>query len=222
MTSKEKHGELLKEWKRKYEPINEKYEFVDDGPSNWNLYENSPFKIMFLAKESINGYHPSTPNQSTQTRFMSNLARWKCLINHTLNTKTYYQFPEINELPQNIDDIAIVEVKKINDGSSTTNMSKLKRYAQEDKEFLKTQIEIINPNIILCCNTIECFDIVFNNKFDSSKRLFKGGGTSCAEVGNRLVIDFFHPSARKGNRYLFQLLTDLLLNEHTQKFKIKN
>ena len=225
MTNKEKHQELLKEFYSKYEPIlNETKEFVFDGPSNWELYENSTVKIMFLVKESRNGYHPSVPNQKTNTKFMRNLARWKCLINDVYLVKSEFEFPSNSDLPETIDDVAIVEVKKINVENITSNQKDLRKFALNDKLFLQRQIDIINPQIIVCCYTIDCFNIIFDNKFEVSKRLFKKDGTSSAEVDKRLIIDFFHPSTwgfgdpGPRDKELYKLLTEILLDNSTQNF----
>lgn len=46
--------------------------------------------------------------------------------------------------------IAFMNINK-RGGKNKCNMSKLKQYAQDYSEFIRRQIEIINPKVIVCC-----------------------------------------------------------------------
>jgi hypothetical protein len=65
------------------------------------------------------------------------------------------KFENINFIKERIvDSIAYVNVKKNAGGTSKSNNNEIAQYAVSDKEFLKRQLNLINPNIIFCGGTI--------------------------------------------------------------------
>lgn len=220
MTNREKHIQVLDELHKKHlSTMKDTDEFVWDGPSNWELYENSFPRIMCLVKEARNGYHPSAPNQKTDTKFMRNLARWSYLIREAFQSNTPPSMPSNAELPETNDMLAIVEVKKINEEKTFSNYHDLNKYAIDDRDFLKRQIDLIAPNVVLCTNTLDFYDAIYDWTHLSDKKLIAIGNNSCWLSDNRLVIGFYHPStfgwgdpSKKDDEY-FSLLTKLLFDE---------
>ena len=88
------------------------------------------------------------------------------------------------------DSLAIVEVKKLNQEKGKSDMNDIKWFAKEDRTFLKKQIEIIDPHIIICCGTLEAFDIIYDYEYEIHEELFP----NIWNVNNKLVIDSVHPS----------------------------
>ena len=115
------------------------------------------------------------------------------------------------ELPETINDIALIEVKKLNEGRSTSDDKEINMYAKIDKDFIKEQIDLINPDIILCCYTGEAYaDHLFIE--DAWEKLISISKCNCYKDFNRLVIDFYHPSTRSDERAkeLFDILCKMI------------
>ena len=135
-------------------------------------------------------------NEGSGTLFWWNFLRWKYAIYQLFeNRDKFPQLPQNINLNRQIDDIAIVEIKKKNDNKTETYYPEIQYYAKADKEFLKEQILLINPDIIFCGGTFEYLKIIFENKkilslTNKNKRNF-------LKFDKRLIIDFYHPSCRK-------------------------
>ena len=220
MTNREEHIKLLEDLEEKYLKTDKQYfEFVWDGPSNWELYENSFPKILFLVKEARNGYHPSTPLQKANTKFMRNIARWSLIIDKAFEQVELPTMPPNNGLREFNDSIAIMEVKKINQENISSSSKDLNEFAFEDREFLKRQIKIIDPQVILCAGTLDCFDIIHDHEYEFHQKLFSIGNTNVWMVDKRLVIGFKHPSIfgwadpNKKDNEAFENLKNLLSND---------
>jgi len=125
-------------------------------------------------------------------------------------------------LPQNTNDIALVEVKKVNEGQRSSALKKIIEYALRDRGFLTEQIDLIQPEVILCCYTIDAYDGIYPEDADepcqqlscvpvkwNTKHVY------CYKHHGRLIIDFYHPSIRGGHdEQLFEMLSELLQNGH--------
>lgn len=195
MTNQEKHGQVLEELHNKHlSTMKETDEFIWDGPSNWQLYESSFPKILCLVKESRNGYHPSVPNQKTNTKFMRNLARWSNVIKAAFESETPPSMPLNSDLPETNDALAIVEVKKVNEENNFSKYHDLNKYAIDDRDFLKRQIDLIAPHVVLCAGTLDFYDAIYDWSHLSDKKLIAIGNTNCWLTDSRLVIGFHHPS----------------------------
>jgi len=111
------------------------------------------------------------------------------------------------ELPKHVNDIAIIEVKKLNEAKGSSSYYNIRNFARQDKDFIKEQIELINPDIIFCCNTGDfyCDDIYGDEDW---QHLICVSKCNCYKHGNRVVIDFYHPSTRSKQRdkELFDIL----------------
>jgi hypothetical protein len=224
MKKEDMHAKVLAALEDHYllEGIDKNKEFMWDGPSNWEKYESSKPKIVFLAKEAYASAHPS--NQiKIHDRFTRNIARWASLIISILNNDTITKNPFEDNLQESYDSIAIVEIKKIDDNKTSSSPSNLQKFAWLGREFLKKQLEILEPNIIICCGTIDYFNIINNYSEEEGKQtekeIFKIGGCNCLNSGNILVADFYHPSRRKKGStdlYLFNLMKDIFLNKNVQ------
>jgi len=101
----------------------------------------------------------------------------------------------------------------LNERKGTSNYYKIKNYAIRDKDFLKEEFELINPDIVVCGNTGDYYgDIIYGE--DSSEALINDSKCYCYKHGNRLVIEFYHPSTRSEEREedLFDILCRMIKN----------
>lgn len=214
-----KHKELLEKWslERPDYSDNNNIEFTYDGPANWEKWLVQKPKILFLMKEAHSGYHPCKHQEGINEKFILNITRWKFAI------KGIYENPNDNiTLPSDedlrkwtdnkTDDIAIVEVKKKDDGSKSTAYSTIMKFAEQDKLYLKGQIDLINPDVILCGYTCDAYadHIYREDQWEELYKIESPKKCSLFKHKNRLVIDFYHPSPRYGHEVLFDLLFRLL------------
>ena len=88
-----------------------------------------------------------------------------------------------------IDRIAVVNVKKSN-GGSESEYEDLKKYALEDRLEIKRELEIIQPDIIVCGNNLSLLKLVLGEElqnddtWDNMLALWK----------DTLVLDYYHPA----------------------------
>jgi hypothetical protein len=212
---RKEHGELLKQWESQYKKDleDQNCEFTLDGPSDWLQYTEQHPRILFLLKESHGGWwQPSIKAITGKTRFSKNVTLWKHAINALYqNPASKMELPDMEEIfTGDHSDIAFVEVKKLNQGKPVSTNSEIRAYADRDKAFLKTQIELIDPHVVLCANTIDPYDLIHGEQYDPHVELSSVGTRKCWQLNNRLVIDFFHPSCRKKTQALYPLLCSLI------------
>lgn len=220
MTTQEQHESICKNLYDEYLKQNIHQEFIWDGPSNWSQYESGLPKLVFLAKEAHHSFHPSTP-RTINDRFTKNIARWAFIIKNILNYAFDNSSISLDELQKAYDSIAIVEVKKI-DGENRSNNADLKKFAWLGRDYLLQQLNILSPHIIICCGTIEYFDIINNFSFEEKqkyeKKIYTGKEVNCWISNNRLVIDFFHPSTtKKKDVELYEIMNEVIVDPVIKK-----
>ena len=85
--------------------------------------------------------------------------------------------------------------------SGTSYDPDISKYVEDDWSFLSRQIEIISPKVLFFCGTF---------RFVQEKMEFTSIGQGVFQVGDRIAVDFFHPSCRKGYEETFSLLKNRL------------
>ncbi len=210
-----KLADLFQRWQNSNPDFNKDgNRFTIDGIINFEKWGKAFPKILFLLKENfsedwdpIDGINPNNNNV-----FSLNIARWWYIIN------SLYKYPHIMpdienvDLPNLIDDISIVELKKLNEGKNISKNSDLKYFAIKDKEFIKEEIDLIDPNIVICANL---GDIYGDNIYDDPwEKIISDSKCHCYKHNNRLVIDMYHPSTRSYKREveLFNVLCRMIVN----------
>jgi hypothetical protein len=214
--------ELFSRWKQarpEYDNESEDKRFSLDGIEDYDQWSKSKPKIVFLLKEncaSDDNWEPRERIDRDANDFSLNIIRWRQLLidlyNKSLNEPSF----SYAELPKYVNDIALIEVKKLNERKNNSTPADLRQYAINDKDFIKEQIALLNPNIILCCNTATFYgrDIYGDEHWEC---LIQDSSCKCFKHGNRLVIDFYHPSiwwgAEEGrDRELFDILHRMITN----------
>ena len=216
MNTNEKLNELFVRWKEKSEQtehIGEKSSFCEDGlmykyghEKNYvdKLWGKSQKRIMFFLKDAKEPsgdsrlwlYEEGTDyenNRILKPKLMKVLAYW--LYGFTtvedgkieeFDTITHEQLVEcFNQVP-----FAYVESKK-QSGESRIQSTVLSEYIDRYKDFLIEQIDILNPNIIVCCGEPQ-YKFVLNKIYIGSeqidKNLFYNKGKQT------LIFYSYHPS----------------------------
>ena len=198
----EQNNALMAKWKDErpaYVP------FITDGILVYDVWRKQNPKILFLLKETYGGYNNLTGGEEYNTKsfFWTNVVLWKTAIyefyksgfvdisQHELNEKIM----GIASLTKKLDDIAILDVKKWNENKSRSSWVGINKYAKSDHEFIEKQIELINPDVIVCGGT---FYSLKNYIYKDVKLLcglnLPTNKKTCHKYGGRLIIDYFHPS----------------------------
>lgn len=199
----ESYDALMKEWKSsrpEYE------DFSDDGILMEGIWNITIPKIMFLLKEPNSdfitirgkGYSPKTGNSRL---FWRNINIWQFILTEFWNNRIPL-IEKISFIKENeVNSIAYVNLKKCNENKSASDPRNILDYVKDDCDFLQRQIELINPEIILCGQTFNFYKEIFSSEMISEK---------VYRTNNRLIIDFYHPACRIGYKETFQRLTDII------------
>lgn len=199
--------ELFKIWKK--EEIHKDKVFVSDGIVNPDVWNSSEYKkILFILKEAYGNKN----NDWSLTKWLvecekhpkmwKRIVEWTYGINYTTASEIKEYYPSIyDENKELIKSIAVMNLKKSN-GKSHTDMSELGEYAKADSDFIKQQIKLISPNVIVCGYTLSTLDKnVYDGKIKYDKNCDDWFYFTNEFTGKEtLVIDYYHPAARKGNK----------------------
>lgn len=112
--------------------------------------------------------------------------------------------------------IAVVNLKKHDEGNISTDMGSLRDVACRDKKFLKKQFEIYageTPAVFVCCGP-GMFDIVVSDVMgEDTQSIDHGHRPVFKQIGNSYFLAFSHPNARKpGLAELFQSYVKAIVN----------
>lgn len=188
--------------------------FAHDGIVDVEQWRKAKPKILFLLKETHcppEEWEPHDGIASNANHFSRNIARWHSIVQALYTERATIPSFTGSILPETITDIALVELKKVNEGRRKSNDNDIKAYANRDVAFLREQIELIQPQLIFCCGTGDIYadNLYADEPLEEICR--KWGAKGCFKHRNRLVIDFYHPSPRGyGHEQLFAMLLELL------------
>lgn len=195
---------LLEKWKQARPDY---LTFCHDGVLDDSKYNPSTPKILFLLKETHHGFTkisgPQGPHGRSKT-FWRKMKMWTYVTSKFFNseTPTFEEALVVKEFPN--DNIAYVNIKKNvnqNEQATNTNSNKkdLQAYVNNDAEFLRSQIALINPDIIFCCSTFNYYKQLYPQNIFNNSRLHR--------VEGRIVIDYYHPSNRASYASEFEQLS---------------
>lgn len=138
------------------------------------------------------------------------LGRWLYGVNCI---RTEGRFVPYEEITDNViknyiknNPMAIMEAKK-QPGGSKLDEKVLRKYLERDKDFIKKEIELLNPDIIICCdgpgtiykNLLRLFDEKNNDSKHCIGKIRE----------HTLVINTYHPSARGKKKSYYQVIQSL-------------
>lgn len=182
--------------------------FIADGlisPEDWNSQKR---KILFVLKEAY-------CDRATEYKLCEKLrkdgpwgsvwnrcAEWSYGITESSVASPIPAYPDLNREQANecLRRVAVLNLKK-SDGWSASSLSEIEKYAEYDRDEIKKEIEIINPDIVVCGYV---FSILQNCVYEKS---LMGAGEFAGKWNNNwyywttamtgrptLVIDFYHPA----------------------------
>lgn len=178
--------------------------FVRDGVVCPDLWFSQQVRPLFLLKEAYGGGNWDLAADHLLTdEPMKNHRTWRRVTQWTrgiLNTTAQELCPfdeTVKKLPfgnEYLRRIAAINVKK-SGGRSASNSEELRRYVEYDRSELKRQLELADPTVIVCGNTLPYLEIILDTKIKSNPI---GDLAYTAQLNGHpvTVLDYWHPSNR--------------------------
>lgn len=197
-------------------------DFVIDGILDPVEYLKSEPKILFLLKESNSDFFKIAPLSSEHKKgygpsgssplFWRYMRAYESIIRDIWANELFDEnkIRIDKEKPNN--STAYLNLKKTCENKSVSNNNDLLKYALHDKEYLKQQINLINPEVIYCGGTFKFYRHLDTNCKYISEHLY--------ESNNRIVIEYLHPAHHEGYK-TFKILYDLLNTSEVRKHILK-
>lgn len=179
--------------------------FIRDGVVNEKVWygENNKKRILFVLKEAYGGVAAWSLADELKRRapwssIWKRVAEWTYGIQNTTGDKIARYEPASISMSENnewLNQIAVVNMKK-SGGTSSSKYEEILLYADYDKLELRKQIEIIDPEIIVCGSTFSAINSLYDNQI-RTKEIYCDNWYYFTDViggKNRLVIDYYHPA----------------------------
>lgn len=183
--------------------------FISDGPIDEGIWSDrtSGKHIMFLLKEAYGDSTGWSLNEwlnetGPSTNIWYRVVEWTYGISNTTATEiAKYSPSEISfEVPKScpnewLGQIAVMNIKK-SGGKSSSDYDEILAYAKADEAELIREIEIIDPDIIVCGGTIEALDYLAGDTIKKERCDNWFYYTNAFGGRERLVLDYYHPANR--------------------------
>ncbi|WP_308749133.1 hypothetical protein [uncultured Anaerococcus sp.] len=205
MTIKEKEKILFEKLRK------DNHAIVTDGIVDENEYLSSKYKILYVMKEVNGGKDWDLREflyEGGRPQTWDNVARWTQGI---LNLDKEYSWEELlkdNEKRREtyLKKIGSINLKKTGGGHTSVD-KEISKAAWENKEIIKNQIEVYNPDIIICCGTAEDF---VKSALDPKEInwTMTQRGVKYIKDKEKIILSFAHPEARIRDAYLYYALVD--------------
>ena len=98
--------------------------------------------------------------------------------------------------------ISVINLKKT-PGKTTSNDSEIDKFAKDDREFIKNQVEIYRPDLIICGGTGYIFIKNILN-LDTSSWTYVSDYLSYLIYNDTIIVKTYHPAFRKSKKDLFE------------------
>lgn len=176
--------------------------FIDDGIVNESVWAEQKVKICFFLKEAYlsdedkkNGLKwnlvKDTLNNGIIKKMWHSVAEWTYgVLNTTETVIPVYHNLTYEEKGDALRKIAVVNVKK-SDGKPGSSWDNLVEVVNRDKCFIRKEIEIIKPDVLICGNNASLLRTIYDDKLTESEQLEKG---DFGWIDDMLIIDFYHPA----------------------------
>ena len=212
MSVKEKEQALFSAWK---ESQGYKY-FISDGVFNEEELDKQDYRILFVLKEA--NWENATADlcelllsekSSGYWKTWNNIARWTKAI---LKGGDYPRYVSKSDKTYWLKKVIAMNLKKVG-GDEHAEDETIYSFAQNDRVYLKQQIELYNPDIIICCgrgtgkNADILHDVVFGkDEVSDWQEPILQYNYFLAKINNKEnvpVVSFYHPQIR-GSHQLFE------------------
>ena len=188
----DRFAELFNRWR------NSKKEYIgnfsEDGIIDEKQWNNSSKKVLVVLKET-NDYSNDLRAlirdhwKGTKNYLWQNVGRWAYGIQKT--TKTFIPGRSDADAHRNeaLLSSAVINLKKTK-GGSNSDMNEVRKYAIEDANFIREEIDLINPEVIICGYTFGIVKEILeinSPSLNNEHRIFS--------FNNRKFINYWHPAA---------------------------
>ena len=195
---------LFGEWRQS--AIHAGQVFNYDGivnPEIWFSDKHQGKRILFVLKEAYHdedyaAQHGLTyslcdalKENSIRSAMWKRVAEWGYgLLNTSGNCIAEYSVLDEAEQKIVLNQIAVMNLKKSN-GKPTSNKDNISEYVKADKFRLRTQLDTINPDIIVCGNTFKWFNEIIDNEIETTRDALH---TWVYQWNDKIVLDYYHPA----------------------------
>lgn len=208
--------ELMTSWEKKHKQASY-LRFIRDGIvdlEEWNRQETP--KVCFFLKEAYTKQDEynlvKNLQESSPWNMWRKVAVWTAAIHNTYLGERLLDLGVIRANEHNlIKKIAVVNVKKSN-GNSQSNENDLEVFAKDDKQELKRQLELINPDVIICGYTLHFLKKVLGNELYLTNIEDKMYGF----WKDKIIIDYYHPACHYPNKINYYTLSAIYSNAVTE------
>lgn len=140
--------------------------FVRDGIVNLESWKQQKVRICFILNEAGGRFdmvhYPDGSDLAAEwnekgsfSKFMFKLSVWIKAIQDAFGQPITYKKSDVAKIRDDlIRSIAVINIKK-SDGQRHTDFSVLQHFAIEDAEELRRELELVNPNIIICSENLK-------------------------------------------------------------------
>ena len=215
---KEKERELFNRWRKERNYPT----FMADGLFDEETWLKQDLKILYVLKEAnwvggdtdLCAYLLSEPKKSGYWRTWNNITRWTQAIRHGGD---YQRKITKADKTACMKTIAALNIKKIG-GDAEADDEEIRAFGINDAVYINTQIELYQPDIIVCCgrgngkNADILHDHVLSYASDWDKRpLGTYNFFLCTlETGKQIpVVSFRHPQMRGGHDVFEKYFNDM-------------
>jgi hypothetical protein len=185
--------------------------WVKDGVVNPEIFAASAPKVLYILKEA-NGRKEKKWQDGDLRAFLKKADRWQ-----TWNTVARWQYA-ITHLKEEIDwkkanyisksfrktllkSIAVINLKK-EPGNQQSDMQEIKAFALKDLDYIKEQISIYKPDIVICGGTGDIAKelqlLGSFSKWEKSDR-----DVEYCNVNNTTILNYKHPGVRASKQTMF-------------------
>ena len=225
-------NQFFEEWKNKM-PEKEKAFFIPDGIVNFEKWNKSKIKILFFLKEAnvdiknadsidfderdyLLNYNKKEQYKKTHSPTVDVMIQWiyaiECCLYSDKKWKEVLKECKKEQLQDEmLEQIAIVNAKKI-PGGGTVNWSDFDLYMNEkvNIEFLFKQLNLYNPNIVICGKTAWILEKYGPEDFSSEKWKETFHGIRYLRYNGCFFVDYVHPNVRAPKNMVFYSLIDAI------------
>jgi len=203
---KQQEEALFAQWK------GQNKNWVKDGAVNPESFINSNPKVLYILKEANGGKEKDWKGgdlreylnkYADRWQTWNTVARWQYAIAHLKEEIVWNSVDRISKSIRKtlLKNAVVINLKKV-PGDQQSNMKEIKAFAQKDSEFIKAQISIYKPNIVICGGT---GDIVKELgllgsffKWEKSSR-----GIEFCAINNITILNCKHPGVRISKKKIF-------------------
>ena len=205
---KDKLNELFQRWRQSYRESAKA--FAEDGIINEVAWASASPKVLFLLKET-NDY-PGDLRKLIPEQWKGswpNVGRWAYGIQKVASG----EFPSFSKAsrPENYksagESSAIMNLKKLT-GKDQSKMEEIRGFAQQDKDFIKEEIDITQPDVVVCGATFGIAKEIISGL--DCKPIDPDG--KCFKLRETVWIDYCHPIARFRHDMMYYTLIALYQN----------